>query len=213
MLLVAHLSYSYGEHKLCNPIVGIDASQLYHYWMCHPSHLYHYSMCHPMPSGLYSHWDLDSETSRFRLWQNKTRCFENMVLPCFQRKRPECKIVSFCTTGRENQTECFIFDDISFHWNTVFEAIGCFRPFYPCHEVHLSLSLYLTGKDIKRSSTKEELDDLRWSYIKKTWFQLKCRRWLLETVKDNRYCQKTYPRKLSSKTFIRSGATIATNDK
>ena len=35
-------------------IVGIDASRLYPY-----------SMCQPMPTGLFTRWDIDSETSRF----------------------------------------------------------------------------------------------------------------------------------------------------
>ena len=38
----------------CKYNVGIDASQLYSY-----------SMCQPMPTGLYTRWDFDSETSRF----------------------------------------------------------------------------------------------------------------------------------------------------
>ena len=40
--------------NICKSFVGIDASQLY----C-------YSMCQPKPTGLYTRWDLDSETSRF----------------------------------------------------------------------------------------------------------------------------------------------------
>ena len=40
--------------NICKSIVGIDAGQLYPY-----------SMCQPMPSGLYTRWDFDSETSRF----------------------------------------------------------------------------------------------------------------------------------------------------
>ena len=75
--------------NLCKSIVGIDASQLYPY-----------SMCQPMPTGLYTRWDFDSETSRFIPRQNKTRSFEDMVMPYFQRTRPECKIESFFTTGR-----------------------------------------------------------------------------------------------------------------
>ena len=39
---------------ICKYVVGVDASQLYPY-----------SMCQPMPTGLYTSWDLDSETSRF----------------------------------------------------------------------------------------------------------------------------------------------------
>ena len=75
--------------KICKSIVGIDASQLY---FC--------SMCQPMPTGLYTRWNFDSETSRFTPRQNKTRSFENMVMSCFQPTRPDCKIENFYTTGR-----------------------------------------------------------------------------------------------------------------
>ena len=78
--------------NLCKSIVGIDASQLYTY-----------SMCQPMPTDLYTRWDFDSETSRFTPRQNKTISFENMVLSYFQRTRPECKIESFFTTGRQKK--------------------------------------------------------------------------------------------------------------
>ena len=40
--------------NICKSIVGYDASQLYPY-----------SMYQPMPTGLYTRWDFDSETSRF----------------------------------------------------------------------------------------------------------------------------------------------------
>ena len=62
--------------NICKSIVGIDASQLYPY-----------SMCQPMPTGLYTRWDIDSETGRFTLRQNKTRSFKNMVTSYFQRTR------------------------------------------------------------------------------------------------------------------------------
>ena len=58
--------------NICKPFVGIDASQLYPY-----------SMCPPMPTGLYTRWGIDSETSRFTLRQNKIRSFENMVMSFF----------------------------------------------------------------------------------------------------------------------------------
>ena len=41
--------------NLCKSIVGIDASQF------HP-----YSMCQPVPTGLYTRWEYDSETKRFK---------------------------------------------------------------------------------------------------------------------------------------------------
>ena len=74
--------------NLCKSIVGIDASRLYPY-----------SMCQPMPTGLYTRWDYDSETESFTARQNKSRCFENMVLSYSQQSRPDCKIESNITTG------------------------------------------------------------------------------------------------------------------
>ena len=41
--------------KICKSIVGIDASQLYPY-----------SMCQPMPTGLYTRWEYDTESNRFK---------------------------------------------------------------------------------------------------------------------------------------------------
>ena len=58
--------------NLCKSIVGIDASPLYLY-----------SMCHPMPTGLYRRWEYVSETKRFTARQNKSRSFENMVCHTF----------------------------------------------------------------------------------------------------------------------------------
>ena len=55
--------------NICNSNVGIDAKQL------HP-----YSMCQPMPTGLYTRWNIDSETGRFTSRQNKTRGFEKIVM-------------------------------------------------------------------------------------------------------------------------------------
>ena len=70
--------------NLWKSIVEIDTSRLLPY-----------SMCQPMPTGLNMRWDIDSETSRFTPWQNKTRSFENMVMFYFQRTWPDCKIESF----------------------------------------------------------------------------------------------------------------------
>ena len=41
--------------NVCKSIVGIDASQLYPY-----------SMCQPMPTGLYTRWEYDTESDRFK---------------------------------------------------------------------------------------------------------------------------------------------------
>ena len=135
-------------------IVGIDASQLYHYLMCQP-----------MTTGLYTRWDIDSETSRFTLRQNKTRSFENMVMSYFQRTRPDCKIESF-TTGRQKKIDRFSVDGFCSHCDTAFEAMGCFYHFGPCQELRPSL----TEEDIKRGSERRELDELRRSYLQEKGF-------------------------------------------
>ena len=66
------------SENICKSIVGIDASQLYRF-----------SLCQPMPTGLYTRWEYDTESNRFKPQQNKSRNFENMVMSYFQRQRPE----------------------------------------------------------------------------------------------------------------------------
>ena len=53
----------------CKSIVGIDTSQLYPY-----------SMCQPMRTGLYTRWECDTDSKRFKHQQNKSRNFENLVV-------------------------------------------------------------------------------------------------------------------------------------
>ena len=154
--------------NICKSIVGIDASQLYPF-----------SMCQPMPTGLYTRWDSDSETSRFTPRQNKTRSFENMVMSYLQRTRPECEIESFFTTGRQKKIDCFSVDGFCSHCNAVFEAIGCFYLFCRCQE----LRPCLTEENIKRGSKKRELDALRRHYIQAKGYKViemwECEWWRL----------------------------------
>ena len=99
--------------NICKSIVGIDASQLYPY-----------TMCQPMPTGLYTRWEYDTESNRFKPQQNKSRNFENMVMSYFQRQRPDCKTESFYTTGTQKKIDCFKVDGFCAHCKTVFEAMG-----------------------------------------------------------------------------------------
>ena len=141
--------------NICKSIVGIDARQLYPY-----------SMCQPMPTAPYTRWEIDSETSRFTPRQNKTRSFEKMVMSYFQPKRPDCKIESFYTTGRQKKIDCFSVDGFCSHCKTLFVAMGCFYHFCPCQELHPSLS----EENIKRGGRKRELDELRRCYIQEKGF-------------------------------------------
>ena len=143
--------------NLCKSIVGIDASQLYPY-----------SMCQPMPTGLYTRWEYDSETKRFTARQNKSRSFENMVLSYFQQSRPDCKIESNVTTGRQKKIDCFSVDGICYHCNTVFEAMGCYYHYCPCQEARPSL----TDTDIERGVKKRQQDEMRRDYIQQKGYQI-----------------------------------------
>ena len=113
-------TFIHKSSNLCRSIVGIEASQLYPY-----------SMCQPMPTRLYTRWEYDSETKIFKARQNKSRSFENMVLSYFQQSRPDCKIESNVTAGRQKKINCFNVDGICFHCNTVFEAMRCYYHYAP----------------------------------------------------------------------------------
>ena len=63
-----------------------------------------------MPTGLYTRWDIDSESSTFTPRQKKTRSFENMGTSYFQQTRPDCKIERFYTTGRQKKNDLFSVD-------------------------------------------------------------------------------------------------------
>ena len=160
--------------KLCKCNVGIDAIQIYTFLMCQP-----------IPTGLYTHWDLDSETRRFTPRQNKTRSCEKMVTSYFQRTRPDCKIESFYTTGRLKKIDCFSADGFCSHCNTMFEAVGCYYHFCPWQELHPSL----TEEDIKRGSRKRELTELRRGYIQEKSFTIiemrECEWWRLYKTTTN----------------------------
>ena len=76
---VVDQTYIRNSGNVCKSIVGIDASQL------DP-----FSMCHEMPTGLYTRWELDTNSQKFKAQTNKPRTFENMVVSYLQSQRPEC---------------------------------------------------------------------------------------------------------------------------
>ena len=138
-----------------------------------------------MPTGLYTRWNIDSETNRFTHRQNKTSSFENMVMSSFQRTRPDCKIESFYTTGRQKKNNRFSVNGFCSHCNTAFEAMGCFYHFRSCQELRPSL----TEDDIKRGSRRRELDELRRDYIQQKGFNViekwECEWWRLYKTTTN----------------------------
>ena len=105
-----------------------------------------------MPTGLYTQWEYDTESDRFKPQQNKSRNFDNMVTSYFQTQRPDCKIGSFYTTETQKKIDCFKVDGFCAHCNTVFEAMGCFYHYCSCQEARPAL----TEEDIKRGKKSEK---------------------------------------------------------
>ena len=134
------------SRKNCKSIVGIDASQLYLY-----------SMCQPMPTGLYTRWEYDTESNRFKPHQNKHRTFQNIVMSYYQRQRPDCKIDGSYTTGTRKKDDCSKASGFCAHCKTWFETMGCFYPYCTCQEARPSL----TEKDIERGNKKREMDKMK----------------------------------------------------
>ena len=89
-------TYIKNSSNVCKSIVGIDASQLYPF-----------SMCQDMPTGVYTRWEFDTEMQKFKARHNPTRNFENMVMFFCQESRPECKIESFFTFGKQKKNRPF----------------------------------------------------------------------------------------------------------
>ena len=132
-----------------------------------------------MPTRLYSRREYDSETKRFTARENKSRSFENMVLSYFQQSRPDCKIESNVTTGRQKKIDCSSVDGICYHCNTVFEAMGCYYHYCPCQEARPSL----TDTDIETIVKKKEQDQMRRDYIQQKGYEVvemwECEWWRL----------------------------------
>ena len=145
-----------GSGNFCISL-GIDASQLYPY-----------STCQPMPTGQYTRWEYDAESKRYKSQQNKSRNFENMVMSCFQRQRPDCKIEGFYTAGTQKKIDSFKVDGFCAHCKTVFEAMGCFYHYCPCQEARPSV----TEEDIERGNKKREVDQMRKQYIKEKGYKV-----------------------------------------
>ena len=125
-------------------------------------------MCQEMPTGLYTIWEYDSETERFKARNNRTRNFENMVMSFYQELRPECKFQSFYTTGKQKKIDSFHVDGYWDHCNTVFEAMGCYYHFCSCQETRPSLS----EQDFERGNKKRQMDELRREYIEERGYKI-----------------------------------------
>ena len=105
-----------------------------------------------MFTGLYTRWEFDTDSQKFRARTNISRTFETMVMSYLQSLRLESKIESFYTTGKQ-KVDCFSVDGFCAHFNTVFEAMGCYFHFCPCQEAKASLSEEETQRGIRKKRT------------------------------------------------------------
>ena len=152
-----------------------------------------------MPTGLYTRWEYDTESNRFKPQQNKSRNFENIVMSYFQRQWPDCKIESFYTTGTQKNIDCFKVDGFCAHCKTVFEAMGCFCLYCSCQEARLSL----TEEEIEHGNKKREMDQMRKQYIKEKGYNVvemwECEWWNLykTTTWVKEHLRESFPYKRS----------------
>ena len=91
-----------------------------------------YSRCQPMTTWFYTKYNFDAAIQKQNPRQNKSRSIETMVMSNLERMRPECRIESFYTTAIHEKIYCFNADAFFGHWNTEFEAMGCFYEYCFC---------------------------------------------------------------------------------
>ena len=129
-----------------------------------------------------------------------------MVMSFYQELRPECKIQSFYTTGKQKKIDCFHVDSYCDHCKTVFEAMGCYYHFCSCQETRPSLS----EQDIERGNKKREMDELRREYIRERGYKIQdiseCERWehfkTDSSVKNHVKTDFPYKRPLSTDSLL-----------
>ena len=121
-----------------------------------------------MLTGLYTRWEFDTDMQKFKARKKRTRNFENMVMPFYQKTRPECRIESFFTSGKQKIIDCFNVDSYCDHSETVFKALVCYYHLCSCQEARP----FLTEQDIEQGNKKREMDDMRREYIKKKGYKV-----------------------------------------
>ena len=138
---VVDQTYIRNSENICKSIVGIDASQLYPF-----------SMCQEKPTRLYTRWEFDSDSQRFKARQNKLSKLGIMVMSYLQ-SHPNCTIVTCYTTGTQKKIDCFNVDGFCAHYKTIFEAMGCYFHFCACQEARASISEEETERGTQETGT------------------------------------------------------------
>ena len=178
------------SESICKSIVGLDDSQLYPF-----------SKCQEMPTGLYTRWEFDSDSQKFKARQNKSMRFENMFMSYIQSQRPNCTIESYYTTGTQQKIDCFNIDGFCALCKTISEAMGCYFKFCAIQEARASMSEEETQRRLK----KREYDELGRDFLRNKGYKVveiwECNSW--ETLKGNEsvkfLVKHNFPFKLSLK--------------
>ena len=125
--------------------------------------LYPFSKCQKMLTELYTRWEFDSDSQKFKARQNKSRKFENMVLSYLQSQRLSCTTESYYTTGTQKKIDCFNVDGFCAHCKTILEAMDRYFHYCSCRESRASISEEETQRDLKKRVYDEQRRDYLWN--------------------------------------------------
>ena len=128
----------------------------------------------------------------------------------FQSQRSECKIESYYTSGKQKKIDCFIVDGFCAHYNTVFEAMGCYFSFCPCQEAKATLS----EGETHRCNRKRELDEMRRDHLKSGGYKIveiwECKWW--ESVKEEENVRNHVRKNFLFKLPLKQESLLAKNE-
>ena len=147
--VVVDKKFNRDSTNLCQSIAGIDASRIYPF-----------SMFQAMPTGLYTRWELKSDSSNFQPRQNKTRSLETWSCHTFSAADHIVKW-KVSATGTQKKYNAYSVDGFPGRCNTVFEAMGCSYHYCPFQETRPSLS----EEEFQRGTKKRKLEELQRQYI------------------------------------------------
>ena len=51
----------------------------------------------------FTRWEFDTDMQRFKARHSRSQNFENMLMSFYQETRPECKIESFFSSGKQKE--------------------------------------------------------------------------------------------------------------
>ena len=172
------------SENMCKSIVGIDASQLYPF-----------SMTKEMTTGLYTKWEFNDDSAKFRPKRNWRSLFEQQVIDYLQSTRPECLIQSQFSHKKTKKNWNLFSSMASAPIVTVFEAMGCYFHFCPCQE-----EKRLLFEDIENglktrerdSGAREYLQGLGYTVVE-IW-ECQWKKWRRENINGvKQFVNKIYP--------------------